>query len=156
MRGERTRLDVEGDDRARVEIVAGSRIPDPGRRVADTPVREPEGRVVAAGYPDRRAAGPPGVSGPGLVSWLARAGNGERFPPGLARRGVERLNETSDPELSSGNADHHVSFRDERREGHVVAELVILDGLLPDEVSGLRVERHHVGVECGEIDLVEI
>src|SRR5207247_3091317 len=97
---------VQRDHRGRVEIVAGALIAHPLRPVAGAPVREIELGIEAARDPDGRATRLPRIALPGLGARLARRRYRERLPGRGARAGLQRLDETADPELTARDADH--------------------------------------------------
>ena len=153
---QRARLDVERDDGVRVEVVAGARVAGPWARVAGAPVREPELRIEAARHPDGRAAGAPRVAGPGVVAGLAGRGDRVGFPDLLAGVRVERDDEAANAALAARDADHDAAARGERRNRHVVAVVVVLDGLVPDDGARFRVERDDARVGRRRVDLVAV
>ena len=126
----------------------------PRRGVAGAPVREVELGIVVASEPDGHAAGLPGVAGPGVVSWLARAGDGVGPPHLLPGARVERRDVPADAQLPAGCPDHDLALGDERGEREVVALLVVIDRLVPHDLAGLRVEGDHVGVDGADVHLV--
>ena len=145
---------VKGHHRRRVEVVAGALVADPLGRIAGAPVREVELRVVRPGDPDGYSARAPRVTLPGVRSRLARSRDRERLPRGAAGSSVQGLDEPADAELAARDADDDLSLGDEGRQGHVVALLVVLHRLVPQDLAGLGVQRHDVRVERGEVHLV--
>ena len=145
---------VQRDHRGRVEIVAGALIAHPLRPVAGAPVREIELGIEAARDPDGRATRLPRIALPGLGARLARRRYRERLPGRRARAGIQRLDETADPELTARDADHDFPLGHQGRQRHVITLLVVLHRPVPEQFAGLRVQRDDVGVERGEIDLV--
>src|SRR5205085_7958727 len=144
------------DNGGRVAVVAATLIAYSLGASASAPVREIELGIVATRDPYRRAARLPRVALPGFRTPLAGRRNRERLPGRLASAGVQRLDEAADAKLSAGDANHDLPLRDQGRQGHVVALLVVLDLLVPDHLARFRVEGHDVGVERGQVDLVLI
>ena len=153
---QRARLDVERDDGVRVQVVAGACVAGPWAGIAGAPVREPELRIEAAGHPHGRAAGAPRIAGPRVAAGLAGRGDRVGFPDLLAGVRVERDDEAANAALAARDADHDAAARGQRRNRHVVAVVVVLDGLVPDDLARLGVERHDARVGRRRVDLVAV
>src|SRR5262249_30201903 len=95
-------IDVQAHHRGRVEVVAGSLIANPLRRVASAPVCDVERGVVRAGDPRRHTARLPSVALPGLPSGLTRSRDRERLPRETTGTSVEGLDEAPDAEFAAG------------------------------------------------------
>src|SRR5206468_7650496 len=96
--------------------------------------------IVVRGEPDRHAARLPRLSGPGVVPGLARAGDRVRLPGRLTVGSIEGGDVAADAELAARGADHDLALGDERRQGEVVALLVVFDRRVPDDRARPRVE----------------
>ena len=73
---ELARIRVESDHRAAIEIVTEPGIAIPvGTGVAGSPVRQVQIGVIGTGHPNGGAAVHPGITAPGFMTGLARAGN---------------------------------------------------------------------------------
>ena len=154
---QRAGLDVERDDRVRVEVVAGAsrrRSTGPGLPVPQ--YVSPSFGIEAARDPDRRAARAPRVAGPGVVAGLAGRGDRVGLPDLLAGLRVERDDEAANAALAARDADHDAAARGERRDRHVVAVVVVLDGLVPDDGARFRIERDDARVGRRRVDLVAV
>ena len=138
-----------------VEIVAGPRLRRPRRRIPDSPIGEIELWVIGSGDPARPAADLPGivVLRPGLVALLAARGNRVAAPQLLAGLGVPAVDEAADAELGARYAGDQHAVGDLRRHRHRIAVLPFCCLRLPDLLAGFHVEREHVSVEGGAIDL---
>src|SRR5580704_16390924 len=91
-----SRVCVESEHRAAVEIVAGAFVTTvAGRGIAGGPINEIQLRIVRTGDPGRCAAGLPRVASPGFVARLAGAGNGIESPGTLAGVGVIGIDEAA-------------------------------------------------------------
>ena len=148
------RVGIERDHRTRVEVVAGVEVARPRTRVANAPERQVELRVVRALNPDRPAAVLPVVPSPGLGPWLARRRDRIGPPQRLTGLCVEGLDEAPDGELAARRPHHDLASHDQRRQRAVVPLVVIVHGLVPDDLARFRVEGDQVGVDRGQIDLV--
>src|SRR5262245_21611710 len=98
------RLHFDGDDRVRVEVVAGAdRTVEVGSRVAGREVQEPELGIDGGRLPHRRAAVLPDlvVLWPSLVPGLPRTGDGVESPDELAVPRVERLHAAAHADLGA-------------------------------------------------------
>ncbi len=82
--------------------------------------------------------------------------DGVERPQQLAVLGVKGFHEAADAIFAAVCADQHLALHDGRRHRLAVAELGIGDIHLPDLVAGPGIERHQLGVERREIDLVLI
>ena len=154
---DRAGVRVDRDRRRGVEVVAGTLIAEPGRAVAGAPEGHVALGIVGAGHPDRGAAVLPGVAFPGVVTGLARAGDGVGLPDLLAALGIVGGDEAAHAELAARDADHDLAVHDQRRHGHVVALLPVGDGLaFPGDLAGRGVERDQHGVLPGHVDLVAV
>src|SRR5439155_26412442 len=71
----------------------------------------------------------------------------------LAALGVPAVDETTDAELGAGYASDQHAVGDLRRHRHRIAVFPFGGLRLPDLLAGLHVEREHVSVEGGAIDL---
>src|SRR5213594_3247231 len=154
IRADLARVGVEREHRGRIEVVARALIAHPLRTVAGAPVGEIQLGIVVAGDPDRRPARLPRIALPRLRAGLARRRDREGLPRRLAAARVQRLDEAADAQLTAGDTDHDLPPRDQGRQGHVVATLVVLDRLVPHHLARLGVERDDVRIERSEIDLV--
>ena len=153
---QRARLDVERDDGVRVKVVPGARVAGPRARIARAPIGESELGIEAARDPHRRATRAPRVAGPGVVAGLAGRRHRVALPDLLARLGIERDDEAANAALAARDADHDAAACRERRDRHVVAVVVILDGLVPDDGAALRIERDDARVGRRRVDLVAV
>src|SRR5215475_7480028 len=114
-------VDIECDDRARVEIVARPLIAEPRGGVAGAPESEIGLGVIGSGDPDRAAAALVVIAAcrPGLAAGLARRGHRVGLPERLAGLRIIRSKESTDAQLAAGRADHDLAVDHERRERHV-------------------------------------
>src|SRR5438046_7134763 len=71
----------------------------------------------------------------------------------LAALGIPAIDETTDAELGAGYASDQHAVGDLRRHRHRIAVFPFGGLRLPDLLAGLHVEREHVSVEGGAIDL---
>ena len=150
--------DVEGDHRGRVEIVARSLVPEPGRSVARAPEGEIGLGIVGAGDPDGAAAALVMVAArrPGLAAGLARLWHGVGLPELLAGPGIDRGHEAAHTQFAARCAEDHLAVDDQRRHRHVVGLLVVVNLRGPGFLSGLDVERDQHAIGGREIDLVAV
>ena len=140
-------LPVERQHRGGIQVVAEAQVPVPvRRRVAAAPVDEVEFWVVDAGQPGRRAAGTPGIAGPGFVAGLARSRHRVGTPPALAGRGVIAVDEAADAELAARDARDHRVADDQRRRRLAVTLHVVGHLGVPEQGARAGVDRHQVGV----------
>ena len=163
-------LAIVGVNRQRgggVEVVALAQVAVPRRRIAGAEEDQVGFRVIGAAQPGGAAAGLPQVARPGGVELaghavgLAAQGAHVAFdhrprPHQLAGVDVARLDHADRAEFTARYAGDDQALDDQRRGGLAVAGLVIGDGLVPDDLAGLAVERHDMGVERAEDDLVAI
>ena len=140
-------VDVQREHRGGVQVVARPHIAHPRRRIARPPVAQVELGIIVRGEPDRHAARLPGLSGPGVVTGLTRPRNRVRLPHRLPVARVEGGDVPADAELAAGSADHDLALGDERRQGEVVAVLVVVDGRVPHDRARLGVERDEMRVD---------
>src|SRR5436190_22305206 len=146
-------LDVDRDERARIEIVALARIAVPvGTRIARAPVEQLQRRIVRAGEPRRAAAVHPAVAGPRLAARLAGRRYRPEAPPRLAAPRVVRVEEAADARFAAADPDDHLVVDDERRGGDRVPRRVLADVDRPSLDAGFRVERDEIAVERADID----
>ena len=142
---------VQGDDAVGEQIVARPRLAViDGRRVADAPVDEIELGIEASGDPRGAAAGFPRIVLPGVVTELARSGNGVETPAQLTGLRIVRGQETADAELAAGDADEHRIAHDQRRAGDREAVARSGDLGLPLNFARVRIEGDQPGVQGAE------
>src|SRR5262245_25229366 len=148
-------LGPNSDDRIRVEVVAFPVDRIPRRRIADAPEYEVELGIIGAGDPGRAAAGLPGllVGGPGLGALLTAFGDRIGAPQRLAGLRIEALEIAAYAVFGARDAGDHHAVRDQRCDRHRVAVLGVLGFGAPDLLAGLLVERDHIGVERGAVEL---
>src|SRR5262249_39062251 len=168
-------LEIEGDQRVGVEVVAGAqRSVEIGRRIADHEIDAVGGEIDRRVLPNAAAQRLVGIAGLGELLLLGlnvavhvAAGrvllrpdagrilwNGVEIPNELAVLGVVGAYEAAHAVFAAIGADQHFAFDHGRRHGLAVAELGIGDVGLPDLGAGLGVQRDELGVEGGEVDLV--
>src|SRR5438552_3186624 len=146
-------LDVDRDERARVEIVALARIAVPvGTRIARAPVEQLQRGIVRAGQPRRAAAVHPAVAGPRLAAGFAGRWHREEAPDLLAGLRIVRVEESANARLAAADADDHLAVDDERRGGDRVARRILADVDRPSLDARLRVEREEIPVERADVD----
>src|SRR5215470_1378013 len=99
---------IQRDDRARVKIVAGTRISVPvWACVPRAPINEVQFRIVAAGRPYRAAAVLPALAAPRLVARFARFGNHMEAPFLVSVLCVECCDVTAYAVFTTGGAEDH-------------------------------------------------
>ena len=168
-------LEIQRNQRVRVEIVAGPvRAVEIGRGIADDEIdpvgRKIDGRILPHAAAellqrDRRswrvvllgldiavhvAAG--GVLGRPDADGILR--NRVECPEQLAGLGIIGLHEAADAVFAAIGSDQNLVLDHGRRHRLAVSELGIRDVGLPDDVAGLCIQRHELGVERGKIDAV--
>src|SRR5919108_2664078 len=149
-----TSIDIQGDDRRGVEVIADMRIGWPGTGVASSPIRQVELRSVMAGDPGRSPAGLPGIAGPGLIAWLAGAWNRISLPHLLPSLRIQRRDIAADPVLATRHPDDDLALRHQRRQGQVVPLFVIVDGFIPAHLAGFGIKSQQVAIERANVYLV--
>ena len=152
------RRGIDRHGRCRVEVVARPPIPHPWAAIAGSPEQEIGVRIVVSRHPRRGTAGLPliATSRPRLAAWLAWSRHGEAPPdldPGIDMIGGD---ESTNTELATRDANHHLAVRDERRQRHVVPALVVRDRGRPDFPPGSGVDGHEHRVRGGEVDLIAV
>src|SRR5207245_8465482 len=105
---------IEGEDRRRVEVVAGMHVTGPRRRVARPPERQVELRIVVRREPHRDAARLPRFALPALATPLARSRARMGLPHRLAAARVSGGDVAANPELAARGADHDLALGAER------------------------------------------
>src|SRR5205085_1356420 len=121
-------VDVDGDERRRVEVVPLARVAVPVRaRVAGAPVDQPQRRIVGAGQPRRAAAVHPAVAGPAFAARFAGRWYRPEAPRQFSGLRVVGVEEAADAGLAAADADDHLVVDDQRRGGDRVAGRVLAD-----------------------------
>ena len=159
-------LDVDGDGRARVQVVALTDVAVPRRRVAGAEVGQAGLGVVGAAQPGSRAAGLPQVARPGLVGragdtvlgLVARlvvgvahvAFDHRADPDQRAGLGIAGLDAAHHAEFAAGHAGQHQAASDQGSGRVAVAVLVVVDLLAPDDFTGVLVQGDQLGVQGAE------
>ena len=152
---QRAGVDVHGDQRVGVEVVAGPNVADEvGARIAGAPVRQIGVGIVCACHPGGRAAVLPAVAAPCLVARLARPRHGPEAPGPLAARGVVRVEKTTNAVLGAGDADDHLVLDRQRGGRQRVPRLVVGDLDVPPHAAGPHVERDQMRIDRRDEDLV--
>src|SRR6185312_7342949 len=107
---------------------------------------------------DAGAAGLPRIARPRFIPGLAFRRDGVRPPELLAGPGVERADEPADAEIAARDADDDLVFDDDGcvRDRELLDRLVadFFDGVIPDDLAGLRVDRHQVRVDRAHVERV--
>ena len=88
------------------------------------------------------------------MAGFAGRGDGEGAPQFLAAVGVIGDDVAADAEFAARAADDDLAVDDQRHQRQVLTLLVVLDFGIPDHLAGLGVERNHVIIGRGEIELV--
>ena len=110
--------------------------------------------IEAAGQPRRTAAGFPALSFPRVVAELARPGNRVEAPAALAGGGIVRVEMPSRRVLAAGHpGDDHV-LQHERRARDARAFHRVDDLLLPQRLTGPRVDGDEPSVERADEDAI--
>ena len=150
-----TRVRVEGDDGARVEVVSGSDVAVPiGRGIADRPVQEVEVVIVRSREPGRSPAGLPGVALPGLAARFSRRRDRVETPDTLAGGGVVGVDEPAHAGFRAAYAHDDLAVDRERRQGQRETDVVVRHPDIPAHRAGRRIERDEVRVERADVDRV--
>ena len=150
-------LDVEGEHRVGVEVLALPEVGVPRRRVADTEEGQLRPRIVRAGEPHGAAAVFPRFAWPRIDTGLAGGRDGVGSPQLTTAVGVEGGDESTTAHLAgAAGADDDLAVGGERRHREEVTVLVVGQRLLPDHGAGLAVERDHARVHGAEVDAVPV
>ena len=141
-------VDVDGDERAREQVVAlaaGARVAR--RRIAGAEDVEPGLRIVRTRNPHLSAAVPRRIEArPRVEPGIARIHRHRvEDPLALAGLRIVRLQEAGRVEVVAG-ADQHVVVDDDRRHRREVLLIEVGDLDVPAFLAGARVERHEVVV----------
>ena len=122
--------------------------------VADGPVQGVGVLVVGTRDPGRTATVLPAFAGPGVVAWLARAGNRVGLPHRGTGVGIDRRDPAANAVLGAGSTEDDLARQCHRHDGEGFGVGVVTQLLVPDHLTGLVVERNDMRVERGQIDLV--
>src|SRR5262249_61802553 len=129
---------VDGEQRARVEVVAGAIVAVVIRiGIAGAVVQQVEIRIVAAGHPRGRAASRSVLRvWPRLAGGLAWIRNRVEPPDARACRRVVGVDVAAARKIAAGDADDDLVPDDERSGGDGVRIFQIADGDVPDDGAG--------------------
>ena len=170
-------VQIEGDERVGIEIVAGADRPvEVGRGVADDEINSLRRQIDRWILPDAAAERLVGVAVLGErrlfrrdVAMLVASsrvggrpdahrilGDGVEVPDELAVFGVVCAHKAANPVLAAIGADQDFAVHGGRRHRLAISLLGIGDLHLPDDVAGFRVESVELRIERRDIDLVVI
>jgi len=163
---DRAVIRVDGQTRGGIQVVARTQVRVPRRRVAGAEQQRVGVRVVVAAQPGGCATGFPQVARPGLAGFAAGDAafdllailpdvahvtfDGRTGPQQLAILRIVGFHLAHHAEFTTGYAGDQLAFDDQRRRSQRVAGLVVGDGLLPDHLAGVLVQRDQLGVEGAE------
>ena len=157
---------VQRQARGGIQVVAGTQVRVPRRRVAGAEQQRVGVRIVVTAQPGRRAAGLPQVARPGLARFAAGdAGldllailphvahvtfHGRTGPQQFAILRVVGLDLAHHAEFTTGNAGDELAVDHQRSGSQRVTGLVVGDGLLPHHLAGVLVQCDQLGVQGAE------
>ena len=168
-------VEVDGDDRVRIQVVAGAdRAVEVRRRIARNEEHGAGFLVDGGRHPHaasqrlveravlrkrrffRRDVAMHVAAG-GVVripdAFVTLFGNREERPEELAVVRVERLDEAADAVFAAIRADQHLALDDRRRHRFRVTLFRIGDLRFPKQIPGLGVERNELGVDRAHVQL---
>ena len=119
-------------------------------RVAHRPIEHVQIGIVAARQPCAAAAVFPAVPAPGLVTKLARSGDGVEAPQPLTCGRVVRIDEAANAKFSSGYPNDDLVFDRQGRSGNRIALERIGHLGFPKHTSGASIQRDQSSVERAE------
>src|SRR5262245_60645449 len=102
---ELARIDVQGHEGRRVEVVALSRLTGAREGSAGGVVDQIQVRIVGAGRPESTAAGLPRITWPRLIARFARSWGDIEAPDRLTRLSIERVQVRANWPVAAGRAD---------------------------------------------------
>src|SRR5262245_56612079 len=124
--------------------------------IADALIERVGLRVVGCGLPDRRATMLPALLAdlPGLVAWLASAGDRIGAPDALAGVEVGAVEEAADAVFAAGSAHDGDIAHDQGSRGQRLGDCRIGDLALPGNLTGRLVDGNEPAVERDRDHLV--
>src|SRR6476620_10543743 len=97
-----TRIDVQRQRGICIEVVAGTIVGDPWRRISSAPVGGVRSRIKHTGDPNRATSALVCVASPGAPAWLTRRRHCVGSPDSLTGLGIERTHRASDAKFATG------------------------------------------------------
>src|SRR5229473_577158 len=149
-------LDVERQRRVRVQVVAGTIVSNPRRRISSAPVSDVQCGIEDPGDPDGATSALVRIALPGVPAWLMRCGHRVGAPESLAALGVEGAQRAPDAKFPTGVADEDLASRSQRRQRCVAAGLVVIDLNRPGFPARGGIQRHESAIRGGHVNAIAV